>query len=154
RAVLHVQRGQAQVGDGVDLADVARTAVAGEQGDLFGLVHGVEHLLDPLGDRGGGADPRAGAVAAVSVAAGDRGGGGQAGGGELEDRGTERGGRDRAVHPDVAVRGGDVERLVAAGPRGGGVDRGPVRVVVGRLDLERGRVGGLPVQHHLADGLT
>ena len=59
RAVLQVDGGDAQVGDGGDLADVRRGAVTGEQADLFRLVHGVEHLLDPLGDRRGGADPRA-----------------------------------------------------------------------------------------------
>src|ERR1700761_297290 len=64
------------------------------------------------------------------------------------------GGPGGAVHPDVAAGAGDVERLVAAGAGRGGVDRGPVRPVGGRLDLERGRVSGLPVQHDLADGLA
>ena len=63
------------------------------------------------------------------------------------------GGPGRAVHPDVAAAAGDVQRLVAAGPGGGGVDGGPGRAVGRRLDLERGGVGGLPVQGDLADGL-
>ena len=56
------------------------------------------------------------------------------------------------VHPQVAAGAADVERLGAAGAGGGGVDVGPGRRVGRDLDLERGRVRGLPVQHHLADG--
>ena len=61
------------------------------------------------------------------------------------------GGPGGAVHPDVAAGAGDVQGLGAAGAGGGGVDRGPVRAVGGRLDLERRRVRRLPLQHHLAD---
>ena len=57
----------------------------------------------------------------------------------------------RAVHPDVAAGAGDVQGLGAAGPGRGGVDRRPGRAVGRGLDLERRGVGGLPVQHDLAD---
>ena len=70
---------------------------------------------------------------------------------ELPQRVPVLGGAGGAVHPDVAAGAGDVEGLRAAGAGGGGVDRGPVGAVGGGLDLERGRVGRLPLQHHLAD---
>src|SRR6202034_3657121 len=98
-----------------------------------------------------GADPGAASVAAVAVPAGDRGHGGEAVDVELEDRVTELGGADRAVHADIAGGRGDRERLLAAGAGGRGVDRGPGRVVGGHLDLERGGVRGLPQQAHAAD---
>ena len=133
------------------MADVGRGAVSGHQVQFFGLVHGVEHLLDAGGDRRGGADPGAGAVAAVAVPAGDRGGGGQAVDVELEDRVAPLGGAGGGVHPDVAGGRGDGERLVPAGACGRGVDRGPGRVVVGHLDRERRSVRGLPLNAHAAD---
>src|SRR3984893_9809683 len=63
------------------------------------------------------------------------------------------GGAGGAVHADVAAGAGDVEGLVAAGAGGGGVDGCPVGVVGGHLDLERGGVGGFPVEADLADAL-
>src|SRR6202012_4646374 len=151
RPVLQVGGGDAEIGDRRDVADVGGGAVAGHQVQLLGLVHGVEHLLDAGGDRRGGADPRAGAVAAVAVAAGDRRGGGQPGDVELEDRVAELGAARRAVHADVALGRGNGERLASAGAGGGGVDRGPGRVVDGHLDLERRGVRGLPEDADLAD---
>ncbi len=70
---------------------------------------------------------------------------------ELPQRIAPLGGPLRPVHPHVAARPGDAQGLGAAGARGGGVDRGPVHGVGRGLDLERGRVGGLPLQHDLAD---
>src|ERR1700759_624322 len=58
-----------------------------------------------------------------------------------------------AVHPDVSPGSGDVQRLVTAVPTGGRVHGGPGRAVGGRLELECGRVSGLPVQDDLADRL-
>jgi hypothetical protein len=43
--------------------------------------------------------------------------------------------------------------LGAAAAAGGGVDGGPVRAVGRGLDLERGGVGGLPLERDLADAL-
>src|SRR6202035_1398266 len=54
-------------------------------------------------------------------------------------------------HTGVQPGAGDVQGLRPAGARGRGVDRSPRRVVVGDLDLEGGRVGVFPLQHHLAD---
>ena len=79
------------------------------------------------------------------------GGGGQAVDVELEDRVAELGRPRRAVHADVAGGHGDGERLVPAGAGRRGVDRGPGRVVVGHLDLERRGVRGLPEDAHAAD---
>src|SRR5712691_4201773 len=65
-----------------------------------------------------------------------------------------RGGPRRPVHADVAAGAGQAgQRLGAAGARRGRVDGRPGRVVGGRLDLERGRVGRLPVQGHPAERL-
>ena len=73
--------------------------------------------------------------------------------GELPQRVAVGGVARGPVHPDVPAGAGDVQRLGPAGAGGGRVDRSSTWSRRRRLDLVRLARRGLPVQHHLADGL-
>src|SRR4051812_20367973 len=70
---------------------------------------------------------------------------------ELPERVSVLGRALGSVHPDIAAVAGDRQVRDATGARRGGVDGGPRRGVVGRLDLEGPRIGRFPVQHDPAD---
>ena len=137
----------------VDLQPLRVAERAGPAGGAAAVDRGRGRGTRVLGGRRGGrlVQRDVGAVLQPVAASGSAGGAGRAVDLELPQRVPVLGRPRGAVHPHVPAAAGDVVGLVAAGTAGDALEHCPVGAVAGRLQLERGRVRGLPVQLDLGD---